>query len=109
MYAIVESGGKQYRVSVGARVKVERLSGTADDQIALGQVLVVNDGENTLIGCPYVEGASVTGRIVAQGRARKVTVFKYKRRKDSKKKKGHRQAYTELVIEKIQMEATHGA
>jgi large subunit ribosomal protein L21 len=109
MYAIVESGGKQYRVSVGAKVKVERLSGAADDQVALGQVLAVNDGENTVIGSPYVEGASVTGRIVAQGKARKVTVFKYKRRKDSKKKKGHRQAYTELVIEKIQMEATHGA
>lgn len=109
MYAIVESGGKQYRVSEGARVRVESLAGNADDQVALGQVLVVNDGEKTVIGTPYVEGASVTGRIVAQGKARKVIVFKYKRRKDSKKKKGHRQAYTELVVEKIQMEATHGA
>ncbi len=109
MYAIVETGGKQYRVSEGTRVKVERVSGDADDQVALGQVLVVNDGENTLVGSPYVEGATVTGRIIAQGKARKVIVFKYKRRKDSKKKKGHRQAYTELVIEKIQMEATHGA
>jgi len=109
MYAIVETGGKQYRVSEGIKVRVERLSGNADDQVALGQVLVVNDGENTLVGSPYVEGASVTGKIVAQGKAKKVIVFKYKRRKDSKKKKGHRQAYTELVIEKIQMEATHGA
>jgi large subunit ribosomal protein L21 len=109
MYAIVETGGKQYRVSEGTKVKVERLSGNADDQVALGQVLVVNDGENTLVGSPYVEGASVTGKIVAQGKAKKVIVFKYKRRKDSKKKKGHRQAFTEIVIEKIQMEATHGA
>ena len=109
MYAIVETGGKQYRVSEGTKVRVERLSGNADDQVALGQVLVVNDGENTLVGSPYVEGASVTGKIVAQGKAKKVIVFKYKRRKDSKKKKGHRQEYTELVIEKIQMEATHGA
>ncbi len=109
MYAIIESGGKQYRINEGARVRVERLSGSADDQVALGQVLVVNDGERTLIGTPYVAGASVTGRIVAQGKARKVTVFKYKRRKDSKKKKGHRQAFTELVIEKIQMEAANGA
>ena len=109
MYAIVETGGKQYRVSEGTKVRVERLSGNADDQVALGQVLVVNDGENTLVGSPYVEGASVTGKILAQGKAKKVIVFKYKRRKDSKKKKGHRQEYTELVIEKIQMEATHGA
>jgi len=109
MYAIVETGGKQYRVSEGTRVKVEYLSGNADDRVALGQVLVVNDGESTMVGSPYVEGASVTGRIVAQGRAKKVIVFRYKRRKDSKKKKGHRQAYTELVIEKIQMEGTHGA
>jgi large subunit ribosomal protein L21 len=109
MYAIVETGGKQYRVSEGTRVKVELLPGNADDQVSLGQVLVVGDGDNTLVGSPYVEGASVTGKIVAQGKARKVIVFKYKRRKDSKKKKGHRQAYTELVIEKIQMEAAHGA
>src|SRR5208283_4429204 len=109
MYAIIESGGKQYRISEGTRVRVERLSGSADEEVTLGQVLVVNDGERTVVGAPYVAGASVTGKIVAQGKARKVTVFKYKRRKDTKKKKGHRQAYTELVIEKIQMEATHGA
>lgn len=109
MYAIVETGGKQYRVSEGTKVKVEQLSGNADDQVSLGQVLVVADGEKTLIGSPYVEGASVAGKIVSQGKARKVIVFKYKRRKDSKKKKGHRQSYTELLIEKIQMEATHGA
>jgi large subunit ribosomal protein L21 len=109
MYAIVETGGKQYRVSEGTKVKVELLSGNADDQVSLGQVLVVADGEKTVIGSPYVEGASVTGKIVSQGKARKVIVFKYKRRKDSKKKKGHRQSYTELLIEKIQMEATHGA
>jgi len=109
MYAIIESGGKQYRIAEGEKVKVEKLSGNADDQITLGEVLVLNDGENTLVGTPYVQGASVTGKIVIQGKARKVTVFKYKRRKDTKKKKGHRQAFTELVIEKIQMEATNGA
>jgi len=109
MYAIIESGGKQYRISEGAKVRVEKLSGNADDVVALDQVLAVNDGERTLVGTPYVQGASVTGKIVAQGKARKKTVFKYKRRKDTKKKKGHRQPYTELVIEKIQMEATNGA
>ena len=109
MYAIIQSGGKQYRIMEGEKVKVESLSGNADDQVTVGEVLLVNDGERTLVGTPYVEGASVTGRIVAHGRARKVTVFKYKRRKDSKKKKGHRQSFTELVIEKIHTEAAHGA
>jgi large subunit ribosomal protein L21 len=109
MYAIIESGGKQYRITEGQKVKVEKLSGNADDQVTLGEVLVVNDGEHIVVGTPYVQGASVMGKIVAQGRARKVIVFKYKRRKDMKKKKGHRQSFTELVIEKIQMEAANGA
>jgi large subunit ribosomal protein L21 len=109
MYAIIESGGKQYRISEGTRVRVERLSGSADEEVTLGQVLAVNDGERTVVGAPYVPGASVTGKIVAQGKARKVTVFKYKRRKDTKKKKGHRQMYTDVVIEKIQVEAGNGA
>jgi len=109
MYAIIESGGKQYRIAEGQKVRIEKVSGNADDQITLGEVLLVNDGENTLVGTPYVQGASVTGKIVNQGRARKLIVFKYKRRKDTKKKKGHRQSFTELVIEKIQMEAAHGA
>ncbi len=109
MYAIIESGGKQYRISEGAKVKVEKLSGNADEQITLGEVLVISDGERTLVGNPYVRGASVTAKVVAQGKARKVTIFKYKRRKDTKKKRGHRQAYTQLIIEKIQMEAANGA
>jgi large subunit ribosomal protein L21 len=109
MYAIIASGGKQYRVTEGQKVKVEKLAGSADDQIALDEVLAFNDGEQTTIGTPFVAGVSVTGKIVAQGRARKLIVFKYKRRKDTKKKKGHRQSYTEVMIEKIQMEAGHGA
>jgi len=109
MYAIIESGGKQYRIAEGDRVRVEKLSGNADDQITIGNVLLVNDGETTAIGTPYVQGASVAGKIVAPRKARKVTVFKYKRRKDTKKKRGHRQAYTEVAIEKIQMEAGNGA
>jgi large subunit ribosomal protein L21 len=108
MYAIIESGGKQYRIKEGDKVKLEKLSGNAEDQITLGEVLVINDGERTLVGNPYIQGASVTGKIMAQGKARKVTIFKYKRRKDTKKKKGHRQAYTQLMIEKIQMEAADG-
>jgi large subunit ribosomal protein L21 len=109
MYAIIESGGKQYRIAQGEKVRIEKVPGNADDEVSLGAVLAIDDGERLLVGAPYVQGASVTGKIVAQGRARKVTVFKYKRRKDSKKKKGHRQAYTELIIEKIEVEAQHGA
>jgi len=109
MYAIIESGGKQYRIREGEKVRIERLAGGDEGLVVLGSVLAVNDGERLLVGSPYVEGASVTGRIVAQAKARKKIVFKYKRRKDTKKKKGHRQPYTELVIEKIAMEAAHGA
>ncbi len=109
MYAIIESGGKQYRITEGEKIRVEKLSGNTDDQITLGNVLLVQDGENTTIGNPYIQGASVAGKVIAQGKARKVTIFKYKRRKDTKKKKGHRQLYTEVMIEKIQMEAGNGA
>src|SRR5208283_3978318 len=79
MYAIIESGGKQYRITEGTKVRIEKVPGNADEQISLGDVLAVNDGERMLVGNPYVTGALVTGKIVAQGRARKVTVFKYKR------------------------------
>lgn len=109
MYAIIESGGKQHRIAEGEKVRIEKVQGNADDSVRVGEVLLVSDGERTLVGSPYVQGASVTGKILSQGRARKVIVFKYKRRKDTKKKKGHRQAFTELVIEKIEVEAAHGA
>lgn len=109
MYAIIESGGKQYKVTEGMRVKLEKLPGTEGNDIQIREVLAINDGENVLIGSPFVEGASVDGKVVVQGRARKVIAFKYKRRKDMKKKIGHRQTYTELLVEKIHLEGTHGA
>jgi len=105
MYAIIENGGKQYRITQGQKVRLEKLPGNADDVVSLGQVLAIEDGERLLVGAPYIQGASISGKILAQGKARKVTVFKYKRRKDTKKKKGHRQSYTELLIEKIEVEA----
>ncbi len=105
MYAIIENGGKQYRITQGQKVRLEKLPGNTDDLVSLGQVLAIEDGERLLVGAPYIQGASVSGKIVAQGKARKVTVFKYKRRKDTKKKKGHRQSYTELLVEKIEVEA----
>jgi large subunit ribosomal protein L21 len=109
MYAIIESGGKQYRIAEGTKLRIEKSPGNADDQVLLDHVLAVNDGERMLVGTPYVPGAHATGRITAQGRAKKVVIFRYKRRKDTKKKRSCRQEYTELVIEKIEVEAAHGA
>lgn len=109
MYAIIETGGKQYRISEGLKIKLEKLSGSEGEDVRINEVLAVNDGTNTFIGTPYVAGAYIDGRILSQGRGKKVIVFKYKRRKDYKKKNGHRQLYTELLIEKIHLEEPHGA
>jgi large subunit ribosomal protein L21 len=109
MYAIIQNGGKQYKILEGKKVKLEKLTVNEGEDVQIKEVLVVNDGSNTVIGSPYVEGASVNGKIVSHGKNRKVIVFKYKRRKDSKTKKGHRQSYTEVLVEKISMEAPHGA
>ncbi len=109
MYAIIKSGGKQYRIAEGTKVKLELFPNAVGEEVDIREVLVVNNGEQTLIGSPYVEGAYVHGKILSHGKARKVTIFKYKRRKDYKKKIGHRQPYTELFVEKIVTEAAHGA
>ncbi len=109
MYAIIERGGKQYRIAEGTKLRIEKSPGNADDQVLLDHVLAVKDGERMLVGDPYVPGAHAMGRITAQGRAKKVVIFRYKRRKDTKKKRSCRQEYTELVIEKIEVEAAHGA
>ena len=103
MYAIIETGGKQYRVEEGKKVRVEKLETPEGEEIKFGNVLAVNNDSGAVIGNPYVEGAYVNGKVLAQGRDKKITVFKYKRRKDYKVKKGHRQAYTELLVEKIVM------
>jgi large subunit ribosomal protein L21 len=109
MYAIIETGGKQYTVKQGDKIRVEKLAGVAGDEVTIGTVLYVNDGEHSITGRPYVTGASITGKVLAQDKADKVIVFKYKRRKDSKKMKGHRQPYTEVLVEKIDTGASHGA
>ena len=109
MYAIIQNGGKQYKVVEGKKVKLEKLTVNTGDDVQIKEVLVFNDGSNTVIGSPYVEGASVNGKIVSHGKDKKVIIFKYKRRKDSKTKKCHRQPYTEVLVEKIAMEAPHGA
>lgn len=101
MYAIVRTGGKQYQVAGGDTLKVEKVVGDIGDTVELDEVLAVVDGEDIKIGQPTVENAKVVARIADQGRAKKVTVFKKKRRKGYKLKKGHRQHYTALEIQEI--------
>lgn len=100
MYAVVRSGGKQYRVSPGGSVRVEKLPGEVGSSITLDEVLMIG-GEDVKIGAPTVDGASVTGTIVAQGRGEKLRVFKMKRRKGYRRHQGHRQDYTEIRIDGI--------
>ena len=101
MYAIVKTGGKQYKVAQGDVLFVEKLEANEGDVVTLDQVLAVA-GENGLtVGAPVVEGATVTAKVVAQGKAKKVIVYKYKAKKDYRRKQGHRQPYTKLVIASI--------
>lgn len=102
-YAIIRTGGKQYQVSSGSLLRVEKLNGNVGDSIELADVLAVFDGDTTTIGQPTVEGASVTARIVEQGKAKKVIVFKKKRRKGYRVKRGHRQLYTAIEVGEINL------
>ena len=97
MYAVIKTGGKQYRVSEGARVRVEKLPGAVGDKVELTDVLMLG-GEKVSVGAPLVKGAAVTAEIVAQDKAKKVIVFKMKRRKNYRRKTGHRQPFTELKV-----------
>ena len=101
MYAIIRTGGKQYQVSPGERLRVEKLAGNVGDSLEIDDVLMVVDGEDIKIGQPVVEGAKVSAKIVEQGKAKKVLVFKKKRRKGYEVKKGHRQFFTNLEIQEI--------
>ena len=101
MYAIIQTGGKQYRVSPGDVLRVERLPGFRGDEVVLDQVLLVTDGQDLRVGQPLVANAHVRGQILRQGQAKKVVVFKKKRRKNYRRKQGHRQLYTALQIEEI--------
>ncbi len=102
MYAVIRSGGKQYRVSQGGRLRVEKLEGEVGSSVTLDDVLMVGEEGNVKIGAPCVDGARVTGTIIAQGRGSKLTVFKMKRRKGYRRKYGHRQDYTEIRVDQIQ-------
>ena len=101
MYAIIKTGGKQYRVAPGDVLRVERLPGERGDEVVLDQVLLVNDGENVQVGQPLVPNATVRTQIVQQGKGKKVLVFKKKRRKNYRRKQGHRQLFTALQIGEI--------
>ena len=101
MYAIVKTGGKQYKVAEGDVIFVEKLNANEGDVVTLNEVLACSKDGNLVVGAPTVEGASVTAKVTEQGKAKKVVVFKYKAKKDYRRKNGHRQAYTKLVVEKI--------
>ena len=101
MYAVVRSGGKQYRVSPGGSVRVEKLAGEVGSKVTLDEVLMVGGEGDVKIGTPKVDGASVSGTITAQGRSDKIRVFKMKRRKGYRRTQGHRQDYTEIAIDGI--------
>ncbi|MBQ6998801.1 MAG: 50S ribosomal protein L21 [Clostridia bacterium] len=100
MYAIIETGGKQYKVSEGDVVYIEKLAANEGDAVKFDKVLAVG-GENAVIGTPVVDGASVDAKVLAQGKGKKIIVFKYKPKKGSKTKQGHRQPFTKVQIEKI--------
>jgi large subunit ribosomal protein L21 len=102
MYAVVKTGGKQYRVSKGDRVKIEKIPGDVGAEVSFDQVLMIGGTDDVKVGTPHVSGATVSARIVKQDRSRKVMVFKFKRRQGYKKKQGHRQAYTQVEITGIE-------
>lgn len=98
MFAVIETGGKQYRVSPGQKIKVEKLIAEASENFVLDKVLLAADGEDVKIGAPYVEGAKVEARVVRQGKEKTKIVFKYHSKTRRKTKKGHRQPFTEIEI-----------
>ena len=101
MYAVIKTGGKQYRVAPGEKLKVEQIPADIGSEVVIDQVLLVGDGDAVTVGKPLVAGATVTTKVLAQGRGVKVTIFKMRRRKHYQKHQGHRQNYTELKIDAI--------
>lgn len=98
MYAVIKTGGKQYRVAQGDKLRVEKLAGNIGDAVTLSEVLLVGEGDGIKIGTPVVSGAKVEAKIVAQDRGPKITIFKFRRRKNYRRKSGHRQPFTALEI-----------
>jgi large subunit ribosomal protein L21 len=103
MYAVIKTGGKQYRVQAGEKIKVEQIPAEVGSQVVIDQVLMVSNGEAVTIGTPLVSGATVQATVISQDRADKVRIFKMRRRKHYQKRQGHRQNYTELQIGEIKV------
>ena len=101
MYAVVEVGGKQYRVSEGDIIYVEKMNAEENSNVEITSVIAVGDEKGLNVGAPYVEKAKVTAKVLKDGKQKKVTIFTYRSKKDSKRKMGHRQPYTKIQIEKI--------
>jgi len=102
MYAVVRTGGKQVRVEPGQSVRVEKLDGQVGEQVELPEVLLVGEDQSVRVGRPLVDGAKVVGTITAQDRGPKIIVFKLKRRKNYRRRRGHRQAYTEIRVDRVE-------
>lgn len=100
MFAVIETGGKQYKVQYGDVIYVEKLA-AAEEETVTFPVLAVCDENGSKVGTPYVEGAEVTGKVIKNGKSKKITVFTYKSKKNAKRKMGHRQAYTKVQIEAV--------
>ena len=96
--AIIKTGGKQYRVAVGEKLRVEKLAGEVGSSVDFGEVLFVGEGADARVGTPLVEGAKVSAKVTAHGRGKKLIVYKFRRRKNYRRKNGHRQPYTEVEI-----------
>jgi large subunit ribosomal protein L21 len=102
MYAVIETGGKQYKVNEGDVIRVEKLAATEGEEVVFNKVLAVAKDEGFEVGTPTVEGAKVTAKVQKHDKAKKIIVFKYKSKKNYRRKQGHRQPYTEIKIEKIE-------
>jgi len=109
-YAVIRTGGKQYRVEPGDVIRVEKLDGDAGAEVEFKEVLATGDGSTVRIGTPLVDGAAVKGQVVQQGRAKKILVYKKKRRKNYRRRQGHRQYFTAVKVTQIESGAgSHGA
>ena len=102
MYAVIKTGGKQYRITPGEEIRIEKLPGNVGEKITFDEVLLTSDGDDINVGKPYLENAKVVARITGHGKGRKVVVFKYKKRKGYRKKRGHRLHYSLVKVEHIE-------
>ena len=101
MYAVIVTGGKQYKVSEGDTLFIEKLTAEEGDAVTFDQILMIGDGDKVTVGAPQVEGATVEAKVLKNGKAKKIYVFKMKRKKNYRRKKGHRQPFTKIEITKI--------